>query len=141
MSERDDKCFLCSLCGKISKNPPYECPRDGELDDWVEEDDGVFEGGTFYYDIYCHEAEDSITVSQSEFEIDAANTASYLESWAKAEGWNVEIEWIQVKQNDKWVDRVALVVDADNDDPYLVLGQYFSQCQKRLKEHMESQSA
>lgn len=139
MSNRDDKCFLCSLCGKISDRTPYRCPKGGELDTWVEDDDGSFENGGFYWDIYCHESGDSIEVFISEVEVDAANTAAYLESWAKSQGWDVSIEWIQVKRNGNYVDRVALIVDAD--DPYLVLGQYFSQCQKRLKEYMESQTA
>lgn len=107
------------------------------MDDSIE--DAEFEDGGYYYDIYCPEADDTIMIGLSEVEVDAANTASYLEDWAKAQGWDVEIDWVQVQRNGKYVDRVALITG--DDDPYLVLGQYYSQCQKRLREHMESQSA
>lgn len=138
LTDSQKRVFMCSNCSGVDPDVPFQCPKDGELDDWVE-DDEYFEDGWLYWDGYCHEAEDSILLRQSEVMLDAANTAHYVEQWAKEQGWDIEVEWTSIVRNGKWVDRVGVYTDND-DKPYHVLGQYYTECCKALKKYMESKA-
>jgi hypothetical protein len=138
MNSRKDRVLKCSTCGQIDNTAPFECPRrDDALDDTFDEwglgspDAYEFDSGELYWDGYCDEADDEIVLSQSEFTINAADTASFVEDWAKEQVYAVQIEWEQRKRNDKWVDVVVAYIG--DEDEGQVLGQYYSQCIASLK--------
>lgn len=123
----NDKPFFCKECGQLSEEFPVICRNaDREVD--IEVEDEFFEAGKFCWYGYCSYSSQTILLQQDEAEVDASNTAAYLNQWAREFNSEVDFQWEEHKDgNGNFRDKIVMRY---KDKERVLKSSYYSMAQK-----------
>lgn len=122
-----EKPFFCKECGQLADEFPVICKEvDREVDSEVEEE--FFEVGKLKWYGYCTYSGQAILLEHDEAEIDASNTAAYLNRWARQFNPEIDFQWEEHKDgNGKFRDKIVMRY---KDGTWVLKSSYYSLAQK-----------